>query len=77
MQFIENTVHITINGGATVSFITVAKAKSLKMKIHQTLQDAIHADGVSQLEKFNRNKVDLTVDALVNENLMVRTFLGE
>ena len=74
---------MTIDGGATASFINVAKAKSLKMKIHQTSQDAIQADGVSQLvimgevnEKFNRNKVDLTFDALVCENKNGTDILG-
>ena len=81
--FTENTVHITIDGGATVSFITVEKAKSMKMTIYETSQDAIQADGVSQLvivgevhEVFSRNKVNLTFDALVCENLNGTDILG-
>ena len=41
VSFTINTVHITIDGGATVSFITLEKAKSLQMVIHKTSQDAI------------------------------------
>ena len=83
VSFTINTVHITIDGGATVSFITLEKAKSLQMVIHKTSQDAIQADGVSQLvivgevhEVFNRNKIDLTFDALVCENLNGTDILG-
>ena len=83
VSFTINTVHITIDGGATVSFITLEKAKSLQMVIHKTSQDAIQADGVSQLvivgevhEVFNRNKIDLNFDALVCENLNGTDILG-
>ena len=85
MQFGNNndTVHITIDGGATVSFITLTKAKSLNMKILKTSQDAIQADGISQLkvvgevhEIFHRNKMEITFDALVCENLNGTDILG-
>ena len=59
-----------------MSFITLKKAKSLKMHVYETCQDAIQADGISQLvikgevhETFTRNKVELSFDALVCENL--------
>ena len=76
-------MHVTIDGGATVSFITWAKAKSLDMNILKTSQDAIQADGISQLkivgevhENFHRNKIDITFDALVCENLSGTDILG-
>jgi len=85
VQFGNNndTVHITIDGGATVSFIMLTKAKSLNMKILKTSQDAIQADGISQLkvvgevhEIFHRNKINITFDALVCENLNGTDILG-
>lgn len=66
-----------------MSFITLKKAKSLKMHIYETCQDAIQADGISQLvikgevhETFTRNKVELSFDALVCENLNGTDILG-
>ena len=66
-----------------MSFITLKKAQSLKMHIRETSQDAIQADGISQLmivgevhETFARNKVELSFDALVCENLNATDILG-
>ena len=66
-----------------MSFITLQKAKSLKMTVEQTSQDAVQADGISQLvivgevhETLHRNKVRLSFDALVCEKLNGTDILG-
>ena len=71
--YIDNKVaHITIDSGATVSFIVESEAKRLNLEIQSASQLARQADGCTMMHiigevhgKANRGMVDFVIHALV------------
>ena len=81
--FQEKVVHVTLDSGATVSFITTAEATRLCMKIQKASQLANQADGETKMhvvgevhETFIRGAITFTFNALVVKKLNDATILG-
>ena len=75
-------VHLTIDSGATVSFIILSEAKRLNYKIESASQLAKQADGDTLMhvlgevhEKVTRGEVVFVINALVVKKLNDATIL--
>ena len=76
-------VHVTLDSGATVSFITVAEATRLGLKVQKASQLANQADGETRMhvtgevhETFVRGAIDFVFNALVVKKLNDATVLA-
>ena len=76
-------VHVTLDSGATVSFITVAEASRLGLKIQKASQLANQADGETRMhvtgevhETFVRGAISFVFNALVVKKLNDATVLA-
>ena len=81
--FQKKVVHVTLDSGATVSFITTAEASRLGMKIQKASQLANQADGETKMhvvgevhEAFTRGAITFTFNALVVKKLNDATILA-
>ena len=79
----NNVVHLTIDSGATVSFITKQEALRLKFRILPASQLANQADGKTKIlvlgevhESFTRGSIKFKFDALVVKHLNEATILA-
>ena len=76
-------VHVTLDSGATVSFITMTEAARLGLKIHKASQLANQADGETRMhvtgevhETFVRGAIKFAFNALVVKKLNDATVLA-
>merc|ERR1712096_189191 len=79
----SKTIHITIDGGATLSLLTLHEVNRLRMKLGKTSQTAVQADGLSGLkvvgevhEYLERGSLKVIFEALVVEKLSVSVLGG-
>ena len=78
-----NTLHITIDNGATVAVLSKEEATRLNIAIKKTSMTAVQADGLSGLsvvgeccETLERGPVKMTFEAIVVEGLSVPALGG-
>ena len=79
----DKVIHITLDSGATVSFITKLECDRLNLKINKASQLATQADGQTRMhvlgevkETFSRGKTQFNLHALVVDKLCHATILG-
>ena len=63
----SNVIHITIDSGATVSFIVESLAKKLNLKIQKASQLARQADGHTMMHVLGEVHIKATRGAVVFE----------